>query len=75
MVGEFVTERSGVELGVGESPKVMVENGRVKVVGQECLPTLLALDRMEPVVGQKRVVVDCIVSDFQLEGCRGYCTC
>ena len=56
-------------LGVGKSPKVVAENGGVKVVGQEYLLTLLVLYRMEPVVRQKWVVVDHIVSSFRLGGC------
>ena len=55
-----------VVLGVDESPKVMVGSDGVMVVGQEYLPILLALDKREPVVRQKQVIVDHIVSNFQL---------
>ena len=59
-------------LEVGESLKVMVGSGGGEVVGQEYLPILLALGKMELVVGQMRVVVDRAVFSFQLGGCRGY---
>ena len=50
----------------GESPKVVAGSGGVKVVEQEYLPILLALDKREPVVRQKQVIVGHIVSNFQL---------
>ena len=62
--------KSEVVLEVGESLKVMGENDEVKAVGQEYLPILLALGRMEPVVGQKQVIVDHVVSGSQLGGCQ-----
>ena len=60
-----------VGLEVGESLKVMVESGRVKVVGQECLPTLLALDKRGLVDERTWVFVDLGVFCFQPGGCRG----
>ena len=59
-----------VVLVVGKSLRVMGGSSEVQFVGQECLPTLLALDKMEPVVKQMWVVVDHTVFDSQPEGCR-----
>ena len=66
-VKELEMGKSMVELVVGGSPKVMEGSVVEGVVGQEYLPILLALGKMKPVVRQKQVVVDHIVSDFQLE--------
>ena len=71
MVKGFVKEKTEMVLVAGESPKVVAENGGVKVVGQEYLPTLLALGKKVLVVGQIWVVVVLEVSDSQPEGCRG----
>ena len=57
VIGEFVTGKIGVVLVAGESPKVVAENGGVKVVGQEYLPTLPALGKKVLVVRQTWVVV------------------
>ena len=46
-VGESVMEKIKVGLGEVENPKVMVESGRVRVVGLVYLPTHPALDREE----------------------------
>ena len=61
--------KSEVVLEVGESPKVVEESDKVRVVGLEYLPILLALDKMELVVKQKQVVVDYVVFNSQLEVC------
>ena len=69
-VREFERVKSEAELGVGGSPMVEEKNDEGEVVGQEYLPILLALGKTEPVVGQKQVVVDHVVSDSQLEVCQ-----
>ena len=71
MVREFVRVRNKVGLEVGGSPMVMEESDKEEAVGQEYLPILLALGKTEPVVRQKQVIVDHIVSDSQLEVCQG----
>ena len=61
-----------VGLGVDESLMVVAGNDEVGVVGQECLPILLALDKMTPVVEQMQIIVDHTVFDFpfaQFQGC------
>ena len=70
MVEECEMVKSMAELGVSKSLKVVEENDMGEIVGQEYLPTHLALGRKGLVVKQTWVIVELRVFGSWLGGCQ-----